>query len=317
MEVAMDTATTSIESVPRTIIQNQVDYKNLSSFFYERELASSNEKFTETKTRLATLLQSSLDPQVILDMFYKELLRLMDLEGLQYKHQSHNLNVDIAQQNLYRCSYRLFNGKEYLGELTLYRQSKFNEYHLELIEAVAGYLLFPIRNAIHYRSALTASLTDPLTGAGNRTGLERHLSREIDLARRHGASLSILMIDIDNFKAINDQYGHSVGDTVIVSVINTLMKANRQTDLCFRYGGEEFVVVLSKTPQLGAELIANRFRRSVQQLHTLPEQEQRVTVSIGVTDFRANDDLPTLMSRSDQALYRAKHGGKNRVVVAL
>lgn len=108
-------------------------------------------------------------------------------------------------------------------------------------------LLFPVRNALLYQKAIAASLTDPLTGAWNRRALFSQRSREVSLSRRYQQPLSLLMIDVDQFKSINDTYGHATDDLVLQDLIRVMTKVNRSTDICFRYDGEEFVVLLGNT----------------------------------------------------------------------
>ena len=168
-----------------------------------------------------------------------------------------------------------------------------------------------------YREALQAAARDPLTGLNNRFGLESVLDREIDLARRHETALSVLMIDADAFKAINDNYGHLVGDTALRTLADVIVRCMRDSDMVFRYGGEEFVVVLSNTAQPGAQNLAERIRGTTEQTAVAVERTKfNVTVSIGVATLAAGETQGVLLTRADQALYTAKRNGRNRVVAA-
>jgi len=213
------------------------------------------------------------------------------------------------------CGYRLITQQDNLGEICFYNNKRFSEQVLEMIEIVLGVLVSPLRNTLNYRDALTASLTDPLTGAGNRIAMNDTLKREIELAKRHNEDLALLMIDLDNFKAVNDKHGHIVGDLVLKKVVDALKLVNRQTDLSFRYGGEEFVVLLNKTDLDGAKVIGDRIRKSVEALRiNLTQDSLQVTISIGASAQLANDNMESLLQRADTALYQAKNEGKNRVV---
>ncbi len=155
--------------------------------------------------------------------------------------------------------------------------------------------------------------TDPLTGLFNRRAMDQQLNA---LWMRQGnPALSVLMLDIDHFKRINDTYGHPNGDKVIREVAETLRRCLRAEDTAFRYGGEEFMVLLPNTPMEGALNVAESIRDRVAALH-MPLQEDaalQCTVSLGVASREASDDRESLCRRADRALYQAKNQGRNRV----
>jgi two-component system, cell cycle response regulator len=165
------------------------------------------------------------------------------------------------------------------------------------------------------------ALTDALTQTHNRRALIERLTAELERARRYSLDLSLLMVDLDHFKAVNDSYGHVVGDEVLRGVAATLQREARTVDVVARYGGEEFVVVLPETAAEGAVALAERIRERVCNTPPVPGGEYgwlRVTVSIGVaTVLSSRATLPEeLISLADEALYRAKAQGRNRVCAA-
>lgn len=159
--------------------------------------------------------------------------------------------------------------------------------------------------------------TDALTGIANRGHLMHVGAQEFARARRYGQTLSVLMLDIDRFKSVNDRWGHPTGDQVIRVVAQTMRSLARGQDLAGRLGGEEFALLLPTTPLAGARAIAERLRQSVQEsssVHTGDGEVVRFTVSIGVAALSAQDtDFDSLLQRADRALYLAKDGGRNRV----
>lgn len=269
------------------------------------------------KFRLSSVLQSSLDMKQILNAFFEELRPITQFNGLIYQHESRQIEESLGKKATHSCGYRITTAQDHLGEITFYRGKRFKESELEFLEDILGTLICPIRNALQYREALIASLTDPLTGSGNRLSLDNTLLREMELAKRHRSPLSLLVIDVDDFKKINDEYGHKTGDIALKRIAEQLAIVNRLTDLSFRYGGEEFVVLLNKTSLSGAAVIGERIREAIDDTQFKDANKQfKVTVSIGAASLKPNDNKDRLFQRADKALYQAKKSGKN-IVVAL
>ena len=160
---------------------------------------------------------------------------------------------------------------------------------------------------------------DPLTGIFNRRALDEYLTSLIDDNRLRRKSFSVLMLDIDNFKAVNDNHGHLVGDQVINAMAGACVDVLREDDFVARFGGEEFVAVMPGASRRAAAKRADKLCRAVANTRfSLPAEDREdyltLTVSIGVTDFRAGDTRVQLIERADQALYQAKEAGKNQVM---
>jgi two-component system cell cycle response regulator len=163
------------------------------------------------------------------------------------------------------------------------------------------------------------AFTDFLTGLKTRGYFEQQLEAEIKRSERKKQKLALLMIDIDFFKQLNDQYGHHVGDQILRDVSSLLMKDMREVDTVARYGGEEFVIILPETNSEGALFVAQRLRRVVEQAKFFagsPESVERLTISTGISVFGDDAELKrTLIENSDAALYAAKKSGRNKVVL--
>ena len=159
--------------------------------------------------------------------------------------------------------------------------------------------------------------TDVLTGMNNRRSFFEMGKIILTNAKRHEHSLSVVMLDIDNFKFINDTYGHAIGDAVLKAVANTLNQGVRDSDFTGRVGGEEFAVILQETNLTSAQELIERLRAAIQltNIH-IESQDISVTASFGIAQFEAeNDDFEKLLSRADVALYQAKESGRNQVVI--
>ena len=166
------------------------------------------------------------------------------------------------------------------------------------------------------RKAEQSAVTDALTGLGNRHSMENAFPREIRQSTRSGESLSLMMLDLDNFKSLNDRYGHVAGDRILVAVADVLRTQVHPGDILVRYGGDEFAVLLPTVSLEQARSIAERVRQTVRQTRigapsgagTIP-----VTVSIGVAELRSGESLEALLHAADDALYSAKKAGRDTV----
>jgi diguanylate cyclase (GGDEF)-like protein len=165
------------------------------------------------------------------------------------------------------------------------------------------------------RQAERNAQTDALTGLGNRHWMRTMFEREVTRTLHANRALCLMMVDVDNFKAFNDQYGHIAGDRVLVAVAEALREYLRPTDLVARFGGDEFAVLLPDLTIKQARQTAERIRQQIAGLSP-PSLSTAITVSIGLAGRTDRDDVATLVQRADTAMYGAKEGGRNRVAVA-
>jgi len=202
--------------------------------------------------------------------------------------------------------------------IALARESHpFSHREAELLAYLAGQAVVSIENADLHETVRRQSVTDELTGLANVREMHGALDRELERGRRHETPVGFVLLDIDNFKKVNDTYGHQQGDEVLQAVSSVLREASRDIDEPARYGGEELAVVLPQTDLDGAVLMAERVRRGIEALRIpLLDQpgEMSVTASVGVASVPSSASAKTdLIAAADAALYRAKRGGKNRV----
>ena len=185
----------------------------------------------------------------------------------------------------------------------------------ELRETVKA-IRFSLDHLFEQNNELEAG-RDVLTRLLNRKFLPVVLTRQVSHARSHGTPFSVLALDIDYFKQINDSYGHEAGDRVLQQLASLLINSSRAGDYLFRLGGEEFLMLLVDTGLDGARRVAEKLRRGVEQeVFRLPQDRTlNITLSIGVACFNGHPDYQQLMRRADDGLYQAKHSGRNRVVV--
>ncbi len=211
---------------------------------------------------------------------------------------------------------------EYLGALSIARRGRpFDRTEAELLEYLAGQAVVSIENANLHETVERQAVTDELTGLANVRAFWAILRRELERNRRFGSSLGLVMIDIDDFKQVNDRYGHQQGDEVLAQVAEILRRLSRDIDAPARYGGEELAVILPETELSGAALLAERMREAVEALQVPGARGSgvlQVTASFGVAAAPENGaEGEALVAAADAALYRAKRAGKNRVEAAL
>jgi diguanylate cyclase (GGDEF)-like protein len=187
-----------------------------------------------------------------------------------------------------------------------------------MLRSLAAQTTLALENVDLHHQVQRQAVTDELTGLANHGRFQELLSAELDQVRRYGHPVGLIMLDIDNFKSVNDTYGHPQGDVVLKHVARVLRENSRDADSPARYGGEEMALILPHTDLPGAHAIAERVRSAIEGLH-VPRLDQdgvlRVTASVGVA-ASTEGDKEALIAEADGALYTAKRGGKNRTVAA-
>lgn len=267
--------------------------------------------------RLPTILQTTLELEELISLFDHQIRQTLAFNGLVYTNADAGCHLNIGKPSHHSCNYRLDINGTWLGDLTLTSRNKFSEQDLQDIENLLCKLVYPLRNCLMYRQAMASALQDPLTGLNNRGAFDASLDRELDLAKRHNTPLSLVVLDIDNFKQINDAYGHSSGDRALTTLANAITSTLRRSDIAFRYGGEEFTLILSNTDAEAARLVAERVRIAVSQLCCNDgERTFGFTISLGIAQMSTQDNGYSLFDRADKALYSAKKSGRNLTVCA-
>jgi diguanylate cyclase (GGDEF)-like protein len=206
---------------------------------------------------------------------------------------------------------------ELIGVLNLShpKAKAFSEDHLRMLILIAGQSAAVIQRFLMYEEMKRLAITDDLTGLCNRRHFLERLNAEVDRVRRYNLTFSLAMLDIDNFKLINDTHGHVLGDRILAEMGRLLRKSARASDLAARYGGEEFVVMMPMTGGTQAQLAGERLRETVAG-HTFPRRK-KLTVSVGLACYPEDGtNLEDLLRKADAALYEAKRSGRNCVVGA-
>lgn len=240
------------------------------------------EKEDTSRKGLLFALQSSLDPERLLKIFFRHLNMLLPCQGLSYRYGEEEIDLHQGKEGEHRADYSLTLGEERLGEIRFSRRKRFSGEELRKMETLLASLVLPMRNAIHYHTALQAASVDPLTSLKNRRSLMDNLAREISRARRESQPLALMVIDVDSFKRINDEISHLAGDQVLVQIARLLASTVRRSDMAFRFAGDEFVLLLPNLDQEGANTLSSRLRKAMKKMRcTYGEHQISVSLSIG------------------------------------
>ena len=180
---------------------------------------------------------------------------------------------------------------------------------------VGGEIITLLTDRVHELESKVS--VDPLTKVYNRRAMEHYLTRFIEHnSRENTLPMHLMMVDIDNFKSVNDTYGHIAGDKVLILLANLLKKTLRDSDKIFRYGGEEFIVALNRVSAEAVNVVAERISALVRKNRLkYRDREFGVTLSLGVTVLQPGDTIESLLERADKALYKAKANGKDQICV--
>lgn len=266
----------------------------------------------KNQLRLHQKLQGSLDLGSLINHFFVWLSEQQPLGSVEYVYPDEDISLLSGSLRAHQAHYTLRLQKRYLGELTISSQKRFSEQDLFVHEQSIGCLAHYLKNALDFRAMEKMAFYDALTGVMNRKSLDELLPKETKRAERHGYDLSVMMIDIDNFKIINDRVGHIGGDQILKHASKAIRQVLRISDLPFRFGGDEFVLLLPNTDLVGARSAAKQIVASLGN-SAVEINNHSITprVSIGLASYRHGEHHEELIRRADQALYDAKKNGRN------
>ena len=264
--------------------------------------------------RLLRRLSATLKLDAQLTILAEEMVQIVPFDAFQYRHQlaRQEFVFTTGMGGPHRCEYRLNLEDENFGTLSLHRRTRFSNDELQAVEMLISAAIFPVRNACQFSAMKQASLTDSLTGIGNKRAMNEALQKAQLVADRHNETYSLILCDLDHFKTINDSCGHVTGDIVLKRVTEVLEFTVRSSDSVYRFGGEEFAVLLPHTDQCAAVDVAERIRSAIEAIKIdCGRHSVAVTTSCGVALHRAGENSGQWLARADEALYRAKDQGRN------
>lgn len=282
-----------------------------------QELEEERRRVRETTLRFGEALAATHDIDQLLRVIVESAVEATGASLGQLVENDRVLIEFGDRRGSSRLEFPLSAGRETFGTLVLYGED-FSSDQRESAGWLVGHAVIALANAQRHRTVEQQALVDGLTGLANRRLCTAALEKELARAHRFKEPLALVLADIDDFKTINDRWGHPTGDEVLKSFADTLQKSVREIDLAGRWGGEEFVLLLPGTDLQGGRQLAERVRRKLARAKIVAPDGERVRVraSFGVAAFPEAHSQEQLVAASDGALYEAKRAGKNRVVAA-
>ena len=252
-------------------------------------------------------LQTTLERQQLLDIFVLHLQSIVALRGLRFEYACDSLCPELPDYRFgalhgVSSTSSVRAAQHHLGVVTLFTREPLDAHERQWLDRWLGCLAHPLLNALRFDAAQRLAHCDPLTGVGNRAAYERAIERDIARASRRDQSLSLLAVDLDAFKLINDTHGHSVGDECLRRLVIALQQGIRDGGEVFRLGGDEFVIILPDADRQAAQEIARRLERLVASDGQSPE----MSASIGCATWRPGMSPEELFESADQSLYAVK-----------
>ena len=271
-------------------------------------------KERQENTSLIEQLQTTLDIDQLLQIYLNAItsvyrINAIELETYHGKFKAGHIKKDSKLMTLpIRIDNRL------MGQVSYYSDKTITDI---LMSSLTGYqksLVFPLRNALAFWQLQQMALKDPLTGVGNRAMFDENVNRKIQQAQRNQDNFVLLLLDLDNFKQVNDKHGHLMGDEILSNFAKLVQECLRGEDELFRFGGDEFAVLLDRQEIEAAKIVAGRIHYAISQTPLF--NKYGVSTSIGCACYADADTATSLFARADKALYAAKDAGKNCMKIA-
>lgn len=258
---------------------------------------------------LVAKLQTSLVLEDILGTFANFAKQLLNFSGVHFTATGIDVKTPNTDVENTAYSFDLKVENEHLGTLTYYTKYPLSAAIEKKLHHFHSVLVYPLRNAVMYNRVLRLATKDSLTGLNNRSQFNDMLLQKLENYRRYGHPFSLMLLDLDNFKQVNDNFGHKIGDDVLKEFAAVLASSIRGTDSVFRFGGDEFSILIEDPAFTTNKIVAERIMRLVRNSPIM--SKYKVTASIGFTLINSGDGQDEIFSRADKALYKAKASGRN------
>ncbi|MEW6764599.1 MAG: GGDEF domain-containing protein [Pseudomonadota bacterium] len=304
-------------NMPATLLRRPMPVRDVRALRAANAGAELEQRRQRAILRLARQLPSVLEVEPMFRIFAGIAQETIPFDGLRFDDKREGQGIRWGEEAPHHAEYNLRVNEEWLGEMVLMRNRPFVGEELEVFEDLLAYLLYPLRNAELYQHTVLMATRDPLTGVGNRFAFDEALARELARVERHGGRLALMMLDMDGFKQVNDAHGHHVGDELLKQFAKVLKTTARGTDMVFRFGGDEFALLMPETGEEGAERMLERLRDAIS---GSPLVRGNLLIplrgSMGIAHWQPGDAAWQMVERADLALYGDKRQRRMDVAVA-
>lgn len=298
-------------------ISQSTQNKNFAKDISTIDTKSTALSVSESARIMRTML-SSIDLEELINEYYKILSDKLPCTSLRLTFANQVLRTGAFTQNSRIMKISILYGHSFgapqQAQLSYGFEQVLTTVQRELLSEMHGIFAMGLKHALEYYRIIQLATKDVLTGLGNRAHYQESIKKLISITNRNHDNFGLLVFDLDNFKSVNDQYGHQEGDNVLIAFAHVLLNCLRDSDSAFRFGGDEFCCLLLDASASCNAKIAKRITNAVNK-HPLFKQHD-VTVSVGATSFIDSDSPESIFERADRALYSAKQKGKNRVIAA-
>lgn len=270
------------------------------------DLTEKNNDLTEELDQMRAIYINSIDYASTLENELEKKIEILTNKNTSYIHTEEDHDKDLRV----RLSIEL-SKNEHLEKINKNLMDQIDKFRLLYVNISAHSTALENELDEKYEEVKRLSITDPLTGVFNRSGFYKNIESELELMGRKELPLSLIMMDIDNFKDFNDSFGHDTGDEALIKVVNITQQSIRKSDIVTRWGGEEFIIIVPELHLSNAIELAERIRKNIEENLTL--RNRKITCSFGVSAYHRSESIEDCIKRADNALYEAKEYGKNRV----
>ena len=281
---------------------NVVNHPN--SKFNAFTLFQHSEQQSQRNLALLEQLQTTLDVKSLIDMFAIEVAKYLDFTGLYFKHAEISATARGSRQARSERQFELKLNGQFFGIITYAINMPISIANYKVLTELHDLLINPLNNAVQYHQAMQLAMQDSLTKLGNRRSFDEQIKRTMAQASRRHARAGLILCDLNKFKAINDSFGHDIGDHVLIQFAKALLKSVRDTDSVFRFGGDEFAIIVADATEQSLAVIEHRVYMAMSKDAFLAKYN--VTSSLGLAFMNRADNATSFFKRADKALYSQK-----------
>lgn len=290
---------------------NQFYQENVSSSFFSLDQNTQGMSQVELNQFIQKLL-TTIDLPKLTELYFQQLKTTLHLSALKIQYDDQMIEFGMAGENNHTKILKCMDNS--VASISYCFSNPISLRDWQILQQMHVHFSFPLKNALTHQKIKQFAMKDFLTSLGNRASYEESILRLVSQSERHHQGFGLLLLDMDNFKQVNDTHGHQEGDKVLITCAKTILSCLRESDFAFRFGGDEFCCLLPESSYETNTLIAQRIQLAIAAEPLL--KSHNISCSIGASTYQKNDNQLAIFSRADEALYKAKKTGKNCIRAA-